>query len=48
MVITPLQLLFRAIVVGSNGTLTGFGGGLAAKRFLLDLESRNQGLRSSN
>ena len=35
-------------VVGSNGTLTGFGGGLAAKRFLLDLESRNQGLRSSN
>ena len=35
-------------VVGSNGTLTGFGGGLAAKRFLLDLESRNQGLRLSN
>ena len=25
-------------VVGSNGSLTGFGGGLAAKRFLLDLE----------
>ena len=35
-------------VVGSNGTLTGFGGGLAAKRFLLDLESRNLGLRLSN
>lgn len=26
-------------VVGSNGSLTGFGGGLAAKRFLLDLET---------
>lgn len=25
-------------VLGSGGTLTGFGGGLAAKRFLLDLE----------
>lgn len=25
-------------VVGSNGSLTGFGGGLVAKRFLLDLE----------
>jgi methylated-DNA-[protein]-cysteine S-methyltransferase len=25
-------------VIGSNGSLTGFGGGLAAKRFLLDLE----------
>lgn len=35
-------------VVGSNGALTGFGGGLAAKRFLLDLESRNMGFRLSN
>ena len=35
-------------VVGSNGALTGFGGGLAVKRFLLDLESRNAGLRLSN
>jgi len=26
-------------VVGADGSLTGFGGGLAAKRFLLDLES---------
>lgn len=26
-------------VVGSDGSLTGFGGGLRAKRFLLDLES---------
>ena len=26
-------------VVGSNGTLTGYGGGLEAKRFLLELES---------
>ncbi|MBS0393870.1 MAG: methylated-DNA--[protein]-cysteine S-methyltransferase [Proteobacteria bacterium] len=25
-------------VVGANGTLTGFGGGLPAKQFLLDLE----------
>jgi methylated-DNA-[protein]-cysteine S-methyltransferase len=25
-------------VIGSNGSLTGFGGGLTAKRFLLDLE----------
>lgn len=26
-------------VIGSNGTLTGYGGGLKAKRFLLELES---------
>jgi methylated-DNA-[protein]-cysteine S-methyltransferase len=26
-------------VVGSNGSLTGYGGGLTRKRFLLDLES---------
>jgi len=25
-------------VIGSNGSLTGFGGGIQAKRFLLDLE----------
>jgi methylated-DNA-[protein]-cysteine S-methyltransferase len=25
-------------VIGSNGSLTGFGGGLLAKRYLLDLE----------
>lgn len=25
-------------VIGSNGSLTGFGGGMQAKRFLLDLE----------
>jgi len=28
-------------VVGSNGTLTGYGGGLAAKQFLLQLERRH-------
>ena len=28
-------------VVGSNGALTGFGGGLPAKRWLLDLESQH-------
>ena len=26
-------------VIGANGSLTGFGGGLPTKRFLLDLES---------
>lgn len=30
-------------VIGANGSLTGFGGGLERKRFLLDLES---GVRS--
>lgn len=28
-------------VVGADGSLTGFGGGLAAKRFLLDHEARD-------
>ena len=27
-------------VIGANGSLTGFGGGLETKRFLLELESR--------
>ena len=31
-------------VIGSNGTLTGFGGGLDSKRFLLDLETSRSGL----
>lgn len=31
-------------VIGSNGSLTGFGGGLEAKRYLLDLERRHSGL----
>ena len=31
-------------VVGSNGSLTGFGGGLENKRFLLDLERSHSGL----
>lgn len=31
-------------VIGSSGALTGFGGGLEAKRFLLDLERRHSGL----
>lgn len=26
-------------VIGANGSMTGYGGGLSAKRFLLDLES---------
>ncbi len=29
-------------VIGKNGTLTGYGGGIAMKRFLLDLESPPQ------
>jgi methylated-DNA-[protein]-cysteine S-methyltransferase len=29
-------------VVGADGSLTGFGGGLAVKRFLLDLEARHR------
>ena len=28
-------------VIGSDGSLTGYGGGLPLKRFLLDLETRN-------
>ena len=28
-------------VVGADGSLTGYGGGLERKRFLLDLEARN-------
>ncbi|MGB0133133.1 methylated-DNA--[protein]-cysteine S-methyltransferase [Dokdonella sp.] len=28
-------------VIGANGSMTGYGGGLSAKRFLLDLESRH-------
>jgi methylated-DNA-[protein]-cysteine S-methyltransferase len=31
-------------VIGSNGSLTGFGGGVDTKRFLLDLERRHSGL----
>lgn len=31
-------------VIGANGSLTGFGGGLDAKKFLLDLERRQPGL----
>lgn len=38
----PLPILLPCHrVVGANGDLTGFGGGLQAKRFLLDLEQRN-------
>lgn len=29
--------------IGSDGSLTGFGGGLSTKRFLLDLEQRHAG-----
>ncbi len=32
-------------VIGANGTLTGYGGGLERKQLLLDLEARHAGLR---
>ena len=35
-------------VIGSGGALTGFGGGLETKRFLLDLERRQSGLFSTS
>ncbi|XOV84106.1 MAG: methylated-DNA--[protein]-cysteine S-methyltransferase [bacterium] len=31
-------------VIGSNGSLTGFGGGLETKRFLLEFETQHSGL----
>lgn len=31
-------------VIGSNGSLTGFGGGLETKRFLLEFEMQHSGL----
>ncbi|MDA1073984.1 MAG: methylated-DNA--[protein]-cysteine S-methyltransferase [Proteobacteria bacterium] len=31
-------------VIGANGALTGFGGGIATKQYLLDLERRHSGL----
>jgi len=31
-------------VIGSDGSLTGFGGGLDSKRWLLDLERSRSGL----
>ena len=31
-------------VIGSDGSLTGFGGGLDAKRYMLDLEKSQSGL----
>ena len=31
-------------VIGSDGSLTGFGGGVESKRYLLDLERRHSGL----
>lgn len=34
-------------VIGSGGSLTGFGGGLEVKRFLLELETNNSGLFAS-
>jgi methylated-DNA-[protein]-cysteine S-methyltransferase len=33
-------------VIGSDGSLTGFGGGLPRKKFLLELESRQRSLLS--
>jgi len=33
-------------VIGQDGTLTGYAGGIAAKRALLDLEARQDATRS--
>lgn len=35
-------------VIGANGSLTGFGGGLPTKRFLLDLEGRDRPARDGS
>jgi len=44
----PLPLVIPCHrVIGSDGSLTGFGGGLETKRFLLDLEWRHSGLFAS-
>jgi methylated-DNA-[protein]-cysteine S-methyltransferase len=41
----PLPVLIPCHrVIGADGSLVGFGGGLARKRFLLDLEQRGQRL----
>ena len=41
----PLPLIFPCHrVIGSNGSLTGFGGGLPLKRWLLDFERSQSGL----
>jgi methylated-DNA-[protein]-cysteine S-methyltransferase len=35
-------------VIGAGGAMTGYGGGLAAKRFLLNLEDGQSGVNSHN
>ena len=38
----PLPILIPCHrVIGANGSMTGFGGGIETKRFLLDLEARH-------
>ncbi len=38
----PISILIPCHrVIGKDGSLTGYGGGLGAKKFLLELESRN-------
>ena len=38
----PLPIVFPCHrVIGSDGSLTGFGGGIEAKRYLLDLEQQH-------
>jgi O6-methylguanine-DNA--protein-cysteine methyltransferase len=32
-------------VIGADGSMTGFGGGIESKRFLLDLEARHADAR---
>ncbi len=44
----PISILIPCHrVVGANGSLTGYGGGLDRKRWLLDLEARTAGSVSS-
>ena len=35
-------------VIGGDGTLTGYAGGLHVKEFLLDLERRQSGMTAGN
>jgi len=44
MIYTWLDSPVGPLLLAGDGSLTGFGGGLERKRFLLDLEGRHSGL----
>ena len=45
----PISILIPCHrVIGKNGSLTGYGGGMEAKQFLLELEKGNGELAISN